>query len=284
MTTGRPRRGSGIVVPLHLSVVTNSQISAVLGTRSLGPEPHSLPTSWSSHATRIAAGRKASPRDPLAKSSGWRYFTFPLRVDRMPRNCLVALPARIGGPGSAAGPRGADGVGAAPPDRHCCVGHQRAGDQRGEDRCRRHMTVSVTLVTDATVRISVRDGSRCLPVLLLASDDDECHRGMGLVHQLTDGRWESRSSRSARSSMPTSLGDRPVHEATLRRSRSPRTPPALDRLRRISGGPVSPRRRRTRADPLTSCPCRRAGGGTGRSTGQRAVTHRLPLPRRGNPR
>ncbi|MFF1903224.1 ATP-binding protein [Kitasatospora sp. NPDC058218] len=55
--------------------------------------------------------------------------------------------------------------------------------------CHRRMTVSVTLVTDATVRISVRDGSRCLPVLLPASDDDECHRGLALVHQLTGGRW-----------------------------------------------------------------------------------------------
>ncbi|MFE2726103.1 ATP-binding protein [Kitasatospora sp. NPDC059327] len=55
--------------------------------------------------------------------------------------------------------------------------------------CHRHMTVTVTLIADATVRISVRDGSRCLPVLLRASDDDECHRGLALVHQLTGGRW-----------------------------------------------------------------------------------------------
>ncbi len=55
--------------------------------------------------------------------------------------------------------------------------------------CQLSMTVTVTLIPDTTVRISVRDGSRSLPVLLRASDDDECHRGMGLVHLLTGGRW-----------------------------------------------------------------------------------------------
>lgn len=55
--------------------------------------------------------------------------------------------------------------------------------------CQLAMTVSIELIAHATVRISVRDGSRSLPVLLRASDDDECHRGLALVHQLTDGRW-----------------------------------------------------------------------------------------------
>ncbi|MFD0273372.1 ATP-binding protein [Kitasatospora sp. NPDC127111] len=55
--------------------------------------------------------------------------------------------------------------------------------------CQLFMTVTVTLIADATVRISVRDGSRALPVLIRASDDDEGHRGLGLVHQLTNGRW-----------------------------------------------------------------------------------------------
>ncbi|MFJ7276034.1 ATP-binding protein [Kitasatospora sp. NPDC098663] len=55
--------------------------------------------------------------------------------------------------------------------------------------CRRRMTVTVHLVAKTTVRISVRDGSRTPPVLIQASDDDEGHRGLGLVHRLTNGRW-----------------------------------------------------------------------------------------------
>ncbi|MFB7619831.1 ATP-binding protein [Kitasatospora sp. NPDC056181] len=51
------------------------------------------------------------------------------------------------------------------------------------------MTVTVELIAKATVRISVRDGSRALPVLIQASDDDEGHRGLSLVHRLTHGRW-----------------------------------------------------------------------------------------------
>ncbi|MEV7781392.1 ATP-binding protein [Kitasatospora sp. NPDC088351] len=55
--------------------------------------------------------------------------------------------------------------------------------------CGLHITVTIQRVADATVRISVRDGSRSLPVLIRASDDDEGHRGLSLVHQLTAGRW-----------------------------------------------------------------------------------------------
>ncbi|MEV7024312.1 ATP-binding protein [Kitasatospora sp. NPDC093558] len=51
------------------------------------------------------------------------------------------------------------------------------------------MTVTLSIVADSVVRVSVRDGSRSLPVLIRASDDDEGHRGLGLVHQLTGGRW-----------------------------------------------------------------------------------------------
>ncbi|MFF1792981.1 hypothetical protein ACIF6L_18615 [Kitasatospora sp. NPDC086009] len=49
--------------------------------------------------------------------------------------------------------------------------------------CRLDMTVTVRRITAATVRISVRDGSRSLPVLIRASADDESH------HRLTGGRW-----------------------------------------------------------------------------------------------
>ncbi|MFI6844947.1 ATP-binding protein [Kitasatospora sp. NBC_00085] len=55
--------------------------------------------------------------------------------------------------------------------------------------CQLSMTVTITRLADDAVRISVRDGSRSLPVLLRAADDDECHRGLALVHLLTDGRW-----------------------------------------------------------------------------------------------
>ncbi|MQS14923.1 ATP-binding protein [Streptomyces kaniharaensis] len=55
--------------------------------------------------------------------------------------------------------------------------------------CQCRMTVTVQLVASATVRVLVRDGSRTLPVLIQASEGGEGHRGLGLVHQLTSGRW-----------------------------------------------------------------------------------------------
>ncbi|MFJ6140183.1 hypothetical protein [Kitasatospora sp. NPDC092286] len=35
----------------------------------------------------------------------------------------------------------------------------------------------------------MRDGSPELPVLLSAGEDQECRRGLALVHELTGGRW-----------------------------------------------------------------------------------------------
>ncbi|SOB81584.1 ATP-binding protein [Streptomyces sp. 1331.2] len=55
--------------------------------------------------------------------------------------------------------------------------------------CLTHMTVRLQCVTPRTIRISVRDGSRAMPVLLQADEADECHRGLGLVHKLTRGSW-----------------------------------------------------------------------------------------------
>ncbi|MER7766561.1 ATP-binding protein [Kitasatospora sp. NPDC096140] len=55
--------------------------------------------------------------------------------------------------------------------------------------CGRRMTVAVERVSRTTVRTSVRDGSRTLPVLIQASPDEECHRGLALVDRLTSGRW-----------------------------------------------------------------------------------------------
>ncbi|GAB7185493.1 SpoIIE family protein phosphatase [Kitasatospora sp. Ki12] len=55
--------------------------------------------------------------------------------------------------------------------------------------CLTRMTVSVRRVTDRTVRVAVRDGSRTLPVLMVAGCDEEGHRGLALIHALTRGRW-----------------------------------------------------------------------------------------------
>lgn len=55
--------------------------------------------------------------------------------------------------------------------------------------CLTSMTVKIRMITSRTVRISVRDGSRTPPVLLQAKEDEECHRGLGLVHKLTSGGW-----------------------------------------------------------------------------------------------
>ncbi|MEK2490802.1 ATP-binding protein [Kitasatospora purpeofusca] len=55
--------------------------------------------------------------------------------------------------------------------------------------CRQQMTLSVRHVSQSAVRIAVRDGSCILPVLIRASVDEECHRGLALVDRLTRGRW-----------------------------------------------------------------------------------------------
>ncbi|MFG3225441.1 ATP-binding protein [Kitasatospora sp. NPDC048194] len=55
--------------------------------------------------------------------------------------------------------------------------------------CQRRMTVGVQLISPANVRITVRDGSCAAPVLIQASPDEECHRGLALVNLLTGGRW-----------------------------------------------------------------------------------------------
>ncbi|MGA5823437.1 ATP-binding protein [Kitasatospora sp. NPDC094028] len=54
--------------------------------------------------------------------------------------------------------------------------------------CQAFMVVRVHRL-QTSVRLAVRDGSRILPVLLAAGEDDECHRGLALVHMLTAGRW-----------------------------------------------------------------------------------------------
>ncbi len=55
--------------------------------------------------------------------------------------------------------------------------------------CQRRMGVAVRRITDDTVRIMVRDGSRSLPVMVTAGPTDTSGRGMGLVHRLTQGHW-----------------------------------------------------------------------------------------------
>ncbi|MFF7991813.1 ATP-binding protein [Kitasatospora xanthocidica] len=55
--------------------------------------------------------------------------------------------------------------------------------------CLTFMTVRIRRVAARIVRISVRDGSRSLPVLIEAGEDEECHRGLALVHKLTRGQW-----------------------------------------------------------------------------------------------
>ncbi|MEU9043956.1 MULTISPECIES: ATP-binding protein [unclassified Kitasatospora] len=55
--------------------------------------------------------------------------------------------------------------------------------------CLTFMTVRIRRVAARIVRISVRDGSRSMPVLIEAGEDEECHRGLALVHKLTRGQW-----------------------------------------------------------------------------------------------
>ncbi|MGW3183806.1 ATP-binding protein [Kitasatospora sp. NPDC001119] len=55
--------------------------------------------------------------------------------------------------------------------------------------CLTFMRVAVRRPAPGFVRVCVRDGSCELPVLLKAGDEEECHRGLVLVHELTSGRW-----------------------------------------------------------------------------------------------
>ncbi|MEU9047956.1 MULTISPECIES: ATP-binding protein [unclassified Kitasatospora] len=55
--------------------------------------------------------------------------------------------------------------------------------------CLTRMTFTIRRVTDRTVRVAVRDGSRVMPTLMVAGEDEEGHRGLALVHELTKGRW-----------------------------------------------------------------------------------------------
>ncbi|WP_146104708.1 ATP-binding protein [Streptomyces cinnamoneus] len=51
------------------------------------------------------------------------------------------------------------------------------------------MRVSVHQISARVVQVAVRDGSRSLPVMILAGEADESSRGLPLVHKLTQGRW-----------------------------------------------------------------------------------------------
>ncbi|MFJ8622803.1 ATP-binding protein [Kitasatospora sp. NPDC093550] len=51
------------------------------------------------------------------------------------------------------------------------------------------MAVTVRRVTERRVRVAVRDGARVMPVLMVAGAEEEGHRGLALVHDLTEGRW-----------------------------------------------------------------------------------------------
>ncbi|MEV7770375.1 ATP-binding protein [Kitasatospora sp. NPDC086791] len=55
--------------------------------------------------------------------------------------------------------------------------------------CLTRMTVTIRRATDRTVRVAVRDVSRAVPVLMVAGEDEEGHRGLALIHELTKGRW-----------------------------------------------------------------------------------------------
>ncbi|MFG2821725.1 ATP-binding protein [Kitasatospora sp. NPDC048365] len=55
--------------------------------------------------------------------------------------------------------------------------------------CHQEMVVAIRRITERTVRISVRDGSRALPVMVTAGLADTSGRGLALVHKLTGGHW-----------------------------------------------------------------------------------------------
>ncbi len=55
--------------------------------------------------------------------------------------------------------------------------------------CLTQMVVAIRRPTDRTVRLSVRDGSRSLPVWIDAGPNAEGGRGLDIVHKLTKGRW-----------------------------------------------------------------------------------------------
>ncbi|MGW3075652.1 ATP-binding protein [Kitasatospora sp. NPDC001132] len=51
------------------------------------------------------------------------------------------------------------------------------------------MRVRIRHIDAGAVRISVRDGSRTLPMAIQAGNEDEGHRGMALVNRLAKGCW-----------------------------------------------------------------------------------------------
>ncbi|MGW4648115.1 ATP-binding protein [Kitasatospora sp. NPDC004289] len=55
--------------------------------------------------------------------------------------------------------------------------------------CQLEMTVRVIRLTAVSVRVSVTDGCRVLPVRIEADGGEESGRGVDLVHMLTQGRW-----------------------------------------------------------------------------------------------
>ncbi|MDH6111904.1 anti-sigma regulatory factor (Ser/Thr protein kinase) [Kitasatospora sp. MAP12-15] len=55
--------------------------------------------------------------------------------------------------------------------------------------CQRCMIVAVRRITETTIRILVRDGSRSMPCLIDAGPNAESGRGMRLVHELSGGHW-----------------------------------------------------------------------------------------------
>ncbi|MEU4115835.1 ATP-binding protein [Kitasatospora sp. NPDC028055] len=55
--------------------------------------------------------------------------------------------------------------------------------------CQLKMRVTITLITDTSVRIEVTDGSRAMPVRIDAGPDALGGRGLDLVHKLTRGHW-----------------------------------------------------------------------------------------------
>ncbi|GJF34103.1 ATPase [Kitasatospora sp. NE20-6] len=87
--------------------------------------------------------------------------------------------------------------------------------------CRRRMVVGIRRITEQTVRITVRDGSRTLPAMVTAAPEDTSGRGLALVHELTCGHWGA---------TPDTLG-KTVH-ADLRTSRSATGPARVLRPRR----------------------------------------------------
>ncbi|MFI1587899.1 MULTISPECIES: ATP-binding protein [Streptomyces] len=69
--------------------------------------------------------------------------------------------------------------------------------------CRRPLSLGVERTGEGSVRISVTDGSRALPVRSLADEEASGGRNLALVHHLTGRRWPSRPRLTARRSTPS---------------------------------------------------------------------------------